>query len=170
CERPFVDGDDLTPVLVDAVIKLLSIASYNHFCSNHSRNCLGARRSARAASSTTRLPPIVYCGHPNHVVVIKRPPLIFCSGRSVIKIFNECKVLFFDSFLPTSRVSTFCSWIRVKYRKLYNAAWWPLHSVLPLLSYMLKAPLPPRSSITSTGSATFLRPSEGLSESWDSWP
>ncbi|TFK16841.1 hypothetical protein FA15DRAFT_676493 [Coprinopsis marcescibilis] len=163
CERPF---DDLTPVLVNAVIKLLSTSSYSHFGGSNSRDWLGAKRSARAASSTTWSPPIAqqegYCGHLDHVAVIKRPPSIFCNGLSITKIFNECT----HSFVP------FRPWIGVKYHKVYNAAWWPLHSVLRPAPALIHAQgsspqgMPPRSSIASTGSATFVRPSERLSESW----
>ncbi|TFK17230.1 NAD(P)-binding protein [Coprinopsis marcescibilis] len=94
--------------------------------------------------------------HPDdHVVVIQYVPAvgdskraineylpeIFCGGRSVIKIFNECK----DSLLATPLIldlSILAELLtRVKYCKVGETKFKPLHSVLSLLSYMLKAPL-----------------------------
>ncbi|TFK18481.1 Myo-inositol-1-phosphate synthase [Coprinopsis marcescibilis] len=93
--------------------------------------------------------------HPDHVVVIKYVPAvgdfkraideyfseIFCGGRSVINIFNECE----DSLLATPLIldlSILAELLtRVKYRKVGEPEFKPLHSVLSLLSYMLKAPL-----------------------------
>jgi myo-inositol-1-phosphate synthase len=68
---------------------------------------------------------------------------IFCGGRSVINIFNECE----DSLLATPLILdlTILAELltRVKYRTGGEAAgeFKPLHPVLSLLSYMLKAPL-----------------------------
>ncbi|TFK17774.1 inositol-3-phosphate synthase [Coprinopsis marcescibilis] len=94
--------------------------------------------------------------HPDDdVVVIKYVPAVgdskraineylpetFCSGRSVANIFNECK----DSLLATPLIldlSILAELLtRVKYRKVGEPEFKPLHSVLSLLSYMLKAPL-----------------------------
>ncbi|TFK17233.1 NAD(P)-binding protein [Coprinopsis marcescibilis] len=93
--------------------------------------------------------------HPDHVVVIKYVPAvgdskraineyfseIFCGGRSVVNIFNECE----DSLLATPLIldlSILAELLtRVKYQKVGEPEFKPLHSVLSLLSYMLKAPL-----------------------------
>ena len=69
---------------------------------------------------------------------------IMGGGRSTINIFNECE----DSLLATPLILdlTILAELltRIKYRDLANGAdteFKPLHPVLSLLSYMLKAPL-----------------------------
>jgi len=69
---------------------------------------------------------------------------IMGGGRSTINIFNECE----DSLLATPLILdlTILAELltRIKYRELSNGAdieFKPLHPVLSLLSYMLKAPL-----------------------------
>ena len=96
--------------------------------------------------------------HPDHVVVIKYVPAVGDSkraideyyseimggGRSTINIFNECE----DSLLATPLILdlTILAELltRINYRELTHGAdaeFKPLHPVLSLLSYMLKAPL-----------------------------
>ncbi|TFK16343.1 NAD(P)-binding protein, partial [Coprinopsis marcescibilis] len=93
--------------------------------------------------------------HPDHIVVIKYVPAvgdskraideyfskIFCGGRLVINIFNECE----DSLLATPLILDLSILAELltcaKYRKVGDPEFKPLHSVLSLLSYMLKAPL-----------------------------
>lgn len=96
--------------------------------------------------------------HPDHIVVIKYVPAVGDSkraideyyseimggGRSTINIFNECE----DSLLATPLILdlTILAELltRIKYREVSNgvdAEFKPLHPVLSLLSYMLKAPL-----------------------------
>ena len=94
--------------------------------------------------------------HPDHVVVIKYVPAVGDSkraideyyseimggGRSTINIFNECE----DSLLATPLILdlTILAELltRIQYRELTTATEFkPLHPVLSLLSYMLKAPL-----------------------------
>ncbi|TFK21918.1 hypothetical protein FA15DRAFT_715087, partial [Coprinopsis marcescibilis] len=100
-------------------------------------------------------------GQANPIVVIKyipalgdfkRAPSIFCAGRSVINIYNSCEVpfcvlfsrpyladgvLFIRCTFPS--LSTFRSWTCAKYRQVRKGTFRPLHSILPLLSYTLKA-------------------------------
>ena len=96
--------------------------------------------------------------HPDHIVVIKYVPAVGDSkraideyyseimggGRSTINIFNECE----DSLLATPLILdlTILAELltRIKYREVSNGAdaeFKPLHPILSLLSYMLKAPL-----------------------------
>lgn len=99
---------------------------------------------------------------PDHVIVIKYIPSvgdskraideyyseICCGGRSVINIFNECE----DSLLATPLIldlTILAELItRVRYRRISKDGakeeeWQYLPPLTPLLSYMLKAPLPP---------------------------
>lgn len=187
-QKSFIGGDDLksgqtklksvlAEFLVNAGIKPLSIASYNHLGNNDGCN-LSAERQFRSKEiskssvvddmvNANRLlfkgPEISEKGvpvgkgeHPDHIVVIKYVPAvgdskraideyyseIFCGGRSTINIFNECE----DSLLATPLILdlTILTELltRVKYRKVGDGnEFSPLHSVLSLLSYMLKAPL-----------------------------
>ena len=95
--------------------------------------------------------------HPDHVVVIKYVPAVGDSkraideyyseimggGRSTINIFNECE----DSLLATPLILdlTILAELltRIQYREatVTDGEFKPLHPVLSLLSYMLKAPL-----------------------------
>ncbi|TFK17519.1 inositol-3-phosphate synthase [Coprinopsis marcescibilis] len=186
-EKSFIGGDDLksgqtklksvlAEFLVNAGIKPLSIASYNHLGNNDGHNLSAERqfRSKEISKSSVvddmvaanrllfKAPELNEKGspkdkgeHPDHVVVIKYVPAvgdskraideyfseIFCGGRSVINIFNECE----DSLLATPLIldlSILAELLtRVKYRKVGEPEFKPLHSVLSLLSCMLKAPL-----------------------------
>lgn len=131
--QSFIGGDDLksgqtklksvlAEFLVNAGIKPLSIASYNHLGNNDGHN-LSAERQFRSKEiskssvvddmvNANRLlykPPTEEAAkgeHPDHIVVIKYVPAvgdskraideyyseIFCGGRSTINIFNECEV------------------------------------------------------------------------------
>ncbi|TFK19106.1 inositol-3-phosphate synthase [Coprinopsis marcescibilis] len=136
-EKSFIGGDDLksgqtklksvlAEFLVNAGIKPLSIASYNHLGNNDGHNLSAERqfRSKEISKSSVvddmvaanrllfKAPELNEKGspkdkgeHPDHVVVIKYVPAvgdskraideyfseIFCGGRSVINIFNECE-------------------------------------------------------------------------------
>ncbi|EAU92014.1 inositol-3-phosphate synthase [Coprinopsis cinerea okayama7 len=186
-EKSFIGGDDLksgqtklksvlAEFLVNAGIKPLSIASYNHLGNNDGENLSAERqfKSKEISKSSVvddmvnanrllfKAPevgekgvPIGKGEHPDHIVVIKYVPAvgdskraideyfseIFCGGRSVINIFNECE----DSLLATPLILDLAILAelltRVKYRKEGQADFQPLYSVLSLLSYMLKAPL-----------------------------
>ncbi|KAJ7575588.1 hypothetical protein C8J56DRAFT_1017088 [Mycena floridula] len=180
-EQSFIGGDDLksgqtklksvlAEFLVNAGIKPLSIASYNHLGNNDGHN-LSAERQFRSKeiSKSSVVDDMVGANallykpaegkqkkgeHPDHIVVIKYVPAvgdskraideyyseIFCGGRSTINIFNECE----DSLLATPLIIDLAILAellsRVKYRK-ETGDFKPLYPVLSLLSYMLKAPL-----------------------------
>jgi myo-inositol-1-phosphate synthase len=183
----FIGGDDLksgqtklksvlAEFLVNAGIKPLSIASYNHLGNNDGANLsaerqfrskeiskssvvddmVGANRLLYAAPTDAERKAGGKGEHPDHIVVIKYVPAvgdskraideyyseIFCGGRSVINIFNECE----DSLLATPLILdlTILAELltRVQYRAPTTAGEFrPLYPVLSLLSYMLKAPL-----------------------------
>lgn len=182
-EKSFIGGDDLksgqtklksvlAEFLVNAGIKPLSIASYNHLGNNDGQNLSAERQfKSKEISKSSVVDDMVNANrllfkapapgekgkgeHPDHIVVIKYVPAvgdskraideyyseIFCGGRSVINIFNECE----DSLLATPLIldlSILAELLtRVQYRKEGEKEFSPLYSVLSLLSYMLKAPL-----------------------------
>ncbi|KAI5995260.1 hypothetical protein F5J12DRAFT_855498 [Pisolithus orientalis] len=162
--KSFIGGDDLksgqtklksvlAEFLVNAGIKPLSIASYNHLGNNDGHN-LSAERHHPAPGATGKG---AKGEHPDHIVVIKYVPAvgdskraideyyseIFCGGRQTINIFNECE----DSLLATPLILdlTILTELltRIKYRDLSvgQVKFAPLYPVLSLLSYMCKAPL-----------------------------
>jgi len=196
--KSFIGGDDLksgqtklksvlAEFLVNAGIKPLSIASYNHLGNNDGQNLSSQRQfrskeiskssvvddmvaanhllyktkaevEAEQGPSTGKNAKEVKGEHPDHIVVIKYVPAVGDSkraideyyseimggGRSTINIFNECE----DSLLATPLILdlTILAELltRINYRDLSNGAdagFKPLHPVLSLLSYMLKAPL-----------------------------
>ena len=136
--RAFIGGDDLksgqtklksvlAEFLVNAGIKPLSIASYNHLGNNDGRNLSAeAQFKSKEISKSSVVDDMVASNallykpaeagekkgeHPDHIVVIKYVPAvgdskraideyyseILCGGRSTINIFNECE----DSLLAT---------------------------------------------------------------------
>ncbi|KAH6897913.1 inositol-3-phosphate synthase [Coprinopsis sp. MPI-PUGE-AT-0042] len=182
-QKSFIGGDDLksgqtklksvlAEFLVNAGIKPLSIASYNHLGNNDGHNLSAdAQFKSKEISKSSVVDDMVHANrllfkapeagekgkgeHPDHIVVIKYVPAvgdskraideyyseIFCGGRSVINIFNECE----DSLLATPLILDLAILTelltRVQYRKAGEGEFAPLYSVLSLLSYMLKAPL-----------------------------
>ncbi|PVF97206.1 putative myo-inositol 1-phosphate synthase [Serendipita vermifera] len=136
--KSFIGGDDLksgqtkvksvlTEFLVNAGIKPLSIASYNHLGNNDGRNLSAEKQfKSKEISKSSVVDDMVGANHllykpkgegekkgehPNHLVVIKYMPAVGDSkraideyyseicmgGRSVINIFNECE----DSLLAS---------------------------------------------------------------------
>ncbi|KAJ7629606.1 hypothetical protein B0H17DRAFT_1164280 [Mycena rosella] len=174
--QSFIGGDNLksgqtklksvlAEFLVNAGIKTLSVASYNHLGNNDGHN-LSAEpqfKSKEISKSSVIGPKGVLASkgeHPDHIVVIQYVPAvgdstkraideyyseIFCGGRSTINTFNECE----DSLLATPLILdlTILTELltRIQYRKLDSSAadtkFTALYPVLSLLSYMLKAPL-----------------------------
>ncbi|KAF8270182.1 inositol-3-phosphate synthase [Lactarius quietus] len=187
--KSFIGGDDLksgqtklksvlAEFLVNAGIKPLSIASYNHLGNNDGHNLSSQRQfRSKEISKSSVVDDMVAANHllyktkaevedakdvkgehPDHIVVIKYVPAVGDSkraideyyseimggGRSTINIFNECE----DSLLATPLILdlTILAELltRIQYRELAagtDAEFKPLHPVLSLLSYMLKAPL-----------------------------
>ncbi|CED85402.1 inositol-3-phosphate synthase [Phaffia rhodozyma] len=194
--KAFIGGDDLksgqtkvksvlAEFLVNAGIKPLSVASYNHLGNNDGRNLSAPSQfRSKEISKSSVIDDMVASNallyktkeqlgegakkgeHPDHLVVIKYVPTVgdskraideyvselFCGGRNTMNIFNQCE----DSLLATPLILDLAILAelltRVQYRvsphaespALANDAeepFQPLHSVLSLLSYMLKAPV-----------------------------
>jgi myo-inositol-1-phosphate synthase len=153
--------------LVSAGIKPVSIVSYNHLGNNDGKN-LNAPATFRSKeiSKSNVVDDMVASNrilynegeHPDHVVVIKYVPFvgdskramdeytseIFMGGINTIAMHNTCE----DSLLATPLIldlvilAEICSRIQIK--KSDDKEYESFHSVLSLLSYLIKAPLVPR--------------------------
>ncbi|KAH8551897.1 hypothetical protein BGW37DRAFT_492827 [Umbelopsis sp. PMI_123] len=150
--------------LVNAGIKPVGITSYNHLGNNDGKNLSSHKqfRSKEISKSTVvddmvAANKILYAEdeHPNHTVVIKYVPCvgdskraldeyecdIFMGGRQSISVYNICE----DSLLATPLIIDLITvtelMTRVEYKTADMTKYSPFHSVLSILSYMLKAPL-----------------------------
>jgi myo-inositol-1-phosphate synthase len=177
----FIGGDDfksgqtkmksaLVDFLINAGIKLTSIASYNHLGNNDGKNLSSQKQfRSKEISKSNVVDDMVAANtvlykkgeHPNHTVVIKYMPAvgdnkraldeyyaeIFMGGHQTISLFNVCE----DSLLASpliidlviiAEMMTRVSW-KVDADGTGSEDYRGFHSVLSILSYMLKAPLTP---------------------------
>lgn len=178
-EGAFIAGDDfksgqtkmksvLAQFLVDAGIRPVSIASYNHLGNNDGYNLSSPRQfrskeisKASVVDDIMESNQILYndkLGNKiDHCIVIKYMPAVgdskvamdeyyselMLGGHNRISIHNVCE----DSLLATPLIidllvmAEFCS--RIKYRKFGDSAaeYQSFYPVLTMLSYWLKAPL-----------------------------
>ncbi|KAI3406964.1 INO1 [Candida oxycetoniae] len=173
----FIGGDDfksgqtkiksvLAQFLVDAGIKPLSIASYNHLGNNDGYNLSAPKQfRSKEISKQSVVDDIIESNEilynketgdkVDHCIVIKYLPAVgdskvamdeyyselMLGGHNKISIHNVCE----DSLLATPLiidlvvVSEFLS--RVQYKKVGESEYHDFYSVLTFLSYWLKAPL-----------------------------
>ncbi|XP_033251579.1 inositol-3-phosphate synthase-like [Drosophila miranda] len=160
----------LVDFLVGAGIKPVSIASYNHLGNNDGKNLSAPQQfRSKEISKSNVVDDMVASNrllyganeHPDHVVVIKYLPYvgdskramdeytseIMMGGHNTLVIHNTCE----DSLLATplildlvilGELST-----RIQLRSAEeSASWVPFKPVLPLVSYLCKAPLVPQGS------------------------
>mmetsp|Transcript_19662 Transcript_19662/g.44628 ORF Transcript_19662/g.44628 Transcript_19662/m.44628 type:complete len:534 (+) Transcript_19662:59-1660(+) len=152
--------------LVSAGIKPVSIASYNHLGNNDGKN-LSAPQTFRSKeiSKSNVVDDMVASNrilyqegeHPDHIVVIKYLPYvadskramdeytseIFMGGVNTIVMHNTCE----DSLLATPLILDLVILAEMCERISISKAGGPFenfHSVLSVLSYLIKAPLVPR--------------------------
>ncbi|KAJ1919422.1 Myo-inositol-1-phosphate synthase [Mycoemilia scoparia] len=155
----------LAEFLVNAGIKPLAITSYNHLGNNDGYNLSApAQFRSKEISKSSVVDDMVSANHilykkgehPDHTIVIKYVPSvgdskraldeyvseIFMGGLSTISLYNTCEdsllasPLIIDLFMMTELMT------RVSYRvESEGDEWQPFHSVLSILSYMLKAPV-----------------------------
>ncbi|KAI8820173.1 uncharacterized protein EV422DRAFT_81595 [Fimicolochytrium jonesii] len=152
--------------LVNAGIKPIGITSYNHLGNNDGKNLSAPQqfRSKEISKSNVvddmvAANPILYKKgeHPDHIVVIKYCPAvgdskraldeyvseIFMGGRNTISTYNVCE----DSLLASPLILDLTIitelMTRIEYRTDDMEEYSPFHSVLSVLSYMLKAPMVP---------------------------
>ncbi|KAI8948443.1 myo-inositol-phosphate synthase [Xylaria longipes] len=162
----------LVDFLISAGIKLTSIASYNHLGNNDGKNLSSQRQfRSKEISKSNVVDDMVEANtvlykkgeHPDHTVVIKYMPAvgdnkraldeyyaeIFLGGHQTISIFNVCEDSLLASPLIIDLVLVTEIMTRIQWQahtgdsETTNDEFKGFHSVLSILSYMLKAPLTP---------------------------
>lgn len=177
----FIGGDDfksgqtkmksaLVDFLINAGIKLTSIASYNHLGNNDGKNLSSQKQfRSKEISKSNVVDDMVAANnvlykkgeHPDHTVVIKYMPAvgdnkraldeyyaeIFMGGHQTISLFNVCEDSLLASPLIIDLVVLAEMMTRIQWKASTNESadkdYKGFHSVLSILSYMLKAPLTP---------------------------
>jgi myo-inositol-1-phosphate synthase len=177
----FIGGDDfksgqtkmksaLVDFLINAGIRLTSIASYNHLGNNDGKNLSSQRQfRSKEISKSNVVDDMVAANtvlykkgeHPDHTVVIKYMPAvgdnkraldeyyaeIFMGGHQTISLFNVCEDSLLASPLIIDLVVLAEMMTRIQWKASSNEVadkdYKGFHSVLSILSYMLKAPLTP---------------------------
>ncbi|KAF1971038.1 Myo-inositol-1-phosphate synthase [Bimuria novae-zelandiae CBS 107.79] len=177
----FIGGDDfksgqtkmksaLVDFLINAGIKLTSVASYNHLGNNDGKNLSSQKQfRSKEISKSNVIDDMVAANtvlykkgeHPDHTVVIKYMPAvgddkraldeyyaeIFLGGHQTISIFNVCEDSLLASPLIIDLVLVAEMMTRIQWKAhgadASDAKYAGFHSVLSILSYMLKAPLTP---------------------------
>lgn len=161
----------LVDFLISAGIKLTSIASYNHLGNNDGKNLSSQRQfRSKEISKSNVVDDMVQANtvlykpgeHPDHTVVIKYMPAvgddkraldeyyaeIFLGGHQTISLFNVCEdsllaaPLIIDLVLITELMT------RVSWKSPGEDKYKGFHSVLSILSFMLKVSSP-KSSVTN---------------------
>ena len=156
----------LVDFMISAGIKLTSIASYNHLGNNDGKNLSSQKQfRSKEISKSNVVDDMVAANnvlykegeHPDHTVVIKYMPAvgdnkraldeyyaeIFLGGHQTISMFNVCEDSLLASPLIIDLVVMAEMMTRIQWRKDGETEWKSFHSVLSVLSYMLKAPLTP---------------------------
>lgn len=173
----FIGGDDfksgqtklksvLAQYLVDAGIRPVSVASYNHLGNNDGYNLSAPQQfRSKEISKASVIDDMIESNHllyneekgkkVDHCIVIKYVPAVgdskvamdeyhselMLGGHNTVSIHNVCE----DSLLATPLiidlvvVAEFLS--RVSYKRETDSEYQSFHSVLSFLSYWLKAPL-----------------------------
>jgi myo-inositol-1-phosphate synthase len=156
----------LVDFLISAGIKLTSIASYNHLGNNDGKNLSSQKQfRSKEISKSNVVDDMVEANsvlykpgeHPDHTVVIKYMPAvgdnkraldeyyaeIFMGGHQTISIFNVCEDSLLASPLIIDLVLVAEMMTRIQWKANATDEYKSFHSVLSILSYMLKAPLTP---------------------------
>lgn len=177
----FIGGDDfksgqtkmksaLVDFMINAGLKLTSIASYNHLGNNDGMNLSSQRQfRSKEISKSNVVDDMVEANnvlykpgeHPDHTVVIKYMPAvgdnkraldeyyaeIFMGGHQTISLFNVCE----DSLLASpliidlviiAEMMTRITWKASGIGGVTTKDYKGFHSVLSILSYMLKVSPP----------------------------
>ncbi|KAK8215299.1 Myo-inositol-1-phosphate synthase [Zalaria obscura] len=174
----FIGGDDfksgqtkmksaLVDFLINAGIRVTSIASYNHLGNNDGMNLSSQKQfRSKEISKSNVVDDMVAANtvlykegeHPDHTVVIKYMPAvgdnkraldeyyaeIFMGGHQTISLFNVCEDSLLASPLIIDLVIIAEMMTRIQWKSNTDGEEYKgFHSVLSILSYMLKAPLTP---------------------------
>jgi len=156
----------LVDFLVSAGIKTVAITSYNHLGNNDGKNLSAPKQfRSKEISKSNVVDDMVESNsllykegeHPDHTVVIKYVPTvgdskramdeyiseIFMGGWNTIAIHNTCE----DSLLAAPLIIDLCIIAelvsRISFKTKEDEEYNPLHPVLSILSYLLKAPVVP---------------------------
>jgi myo-inositol-1-phosphate synthase len=170
--QSFIGGDDfksgqtkmksaLVDFLINAGIKLTSIASYNHLGNNDGKNLSSQKQfRSKEISKSNVVDDMVGANtvlygpteHPDHTVVIKYMPAvgddkraldeyygeIFLGGHQTISIFNVCEDSLLASPLIIDLVVLAELSTRITWKKDESEDYKGFHAVLSILSFMLK--------------------------------
>lgn len=173
----YIGGDDfksgqtkmksaLVDFLINAGIRLTSIASYNHLGNNDGKNLSSQKQfRSKEISKSNVVDDMVAANtilygkdeHPDHTVVIKYMPAvgdnkraldeyyaeIFMGGHQTISLFNICEDSLLASPLIIDLVVLAEMMTRISWKTEGDSQYKGFHSVLSVLSYMLKAPMTP---------------------------
>ncbi|KAI8883002.1 Myo-inositol-1-phosphate synthase [Backusella circina FSU 941] len=154
----------LVDFLVNAGIKPVAITSYNHLGNNDGKNLSSHKQfRSKEISKSTVVDDMVAANdilykkdeHPDHTVVIKYVPSvgdskraldeyecdIFMGGRQSISVYNICEDSLLASPLIIDLVVMTELMTRLQYKTGEMTKFSGFHSVLSILSYMLKAPM-----------------------------
>ena len=172
----FIGGDDfksgqtkmksaLVDFMINAGLKLTSIASYNHLGNNDGMNLSSQKQfRSKEISKSNVVDDMVEANnilyqpgeHPDHCVVIKYMPAvgdnkraldeyyaeIFMGGHQTISLFNVCEDSLLASPLIIDLVLVAEMMTRISWKTNDSEEYKGFHSVLSILSYMLKVCLP----------------------------
>jgi len=156
----------LVDFLVSAGIKPISITSYNHLGNNDGKNLSAPKQfRSKEISKSNVVDDMVESNsllykqgeHPDHTVVIKYVPTvgdskramdeyiseIFMGGWNTIAIHNTCEdsLLAAPIIIDLAIIGELMS--RISFKMEEDEEFHPLHPVLSVLSYLLKAPMVP---------------------------
>ena len=168
----FIGGDDfksgqtkmksaLVDFMINAGLKLTSIASYNHLGNNDGMNLSSQKQfRSKEISKSNVVDDMVDANHilykqgehPDHTVVIKYMPAvgdnkraldeyyaeIFLGGHQTISMFNVCEDSLLASPLIIDLVLIAEVMTRISWKLASQEDYKGFHSVLSILSYMLK--------------------------------
>ena len=172
----FIGGDDfksgqtkmksaLVDFMINAGIKLISIASYNHLGNNDGKNLSSQKQfRSKEISKSNVVDDMVAANnvlykkgeHPDHTVVIKYMPAvgdnkraldeyfaeIFMGGHQTISMSNICEDSLLASPLIIDLVIVTEMMTRISWKSNHSNEYKGFHSVLSVLSYMLKVSSP----------------------------
>lgn len=156
----------LVDFLVGAGIKPLAITSYNHLGNNDGKNLSAPKQfRSKEISKSNVVDDMVESNHilykenehPDHTVVIKYVPTvgdskramdeyvseIFMGGTNTIALHNTCEDSLLAAPLIIDLVILAELMSRISYKTEAMTEFAPFHSVLSILSFLLKAPLVP---------------------------
>jgi myo-inositol-1-phosphate synthase len=160
--------------LISSGLKCTAIASYNHLGNNDGLNlsfeaCFRSKQISKSSvidDLVTRNPILYPPGeHPDHIVVIKYVKSvgdskraldeydseIFCGGKNVISVHNTCEDSLLAAPLMLDLVVLMELFTRVYIKGDAAAEYTHFHSVMSVLSFLLKAPqVPPGTPVINS--------------------